>query len=449
MTGDDRSLRNSEVRPLWRGRALAVLGIVLVAFSLRSAVASLSPVVDHVARDFPMPSAVVGLIGTAPPVCFALFGLLTPLMERRLGLERVAVIALGAVTVGLVARGLAVDSTTLLIATALVFAGVGMANILMPPLVKKYFPDRLGLMMTLYTTVMAFSTFLPPLVAVPAADAAGWRVSLAMWAVFALAGTIPWIVMLLRSRTEAAASAAPSAASGDPVAAGSDHLSFEDAAALSTGPIVTAPSSSRVFSRLVRIPLAWTLAGVFGTSASMAYTAFAWLPTILVEHAGTTPQQAGLLLSLFAFTGLPASLIVPVLIVRFRATTALYVIGALGAVVGLLGLLLVPAPSIVWLWVLLYGLAGLLFPLALVLISIRAREPETAVALSGFVQSTGYVLAAVFPFLLGVLHTTTGGWQVPLIVLTALLVASIPAGVYAGRHITVEAAWERRHGRIW
>ncbi len=173
------------------------------------------------------------------------------------------------------------------------------------------------------------------------------------------------------------------------------------------------------------------------------------LPTILVEHAGTTPQQAGLLLSLFAFTGLPASLIVPVLIVRFRATTALYVIGALGAVVGLLGLLLVPAPSVVWLWVLLYGLAGLLFPLALVLISIRAREPETAVALSGFVQSTGYVLAAVFPFLLGVLHTTTGGWQVPLIVLTALLVASIPAGVYAGRHVTVEAAWERRNGRRW
>ncbi|MCE4027509.1 MFS transporter [Microbacterium sp. Au-Mic1] len=440
-----------EVRPLWRGRILAVLGIVLVAFSLRSAVASLSPVVDHVARDFPMPAAVVGLIGTAPPVCFALFGLLTPLMERRLGLERVAVIALGAVTVGLVARGLAVDATTLLIATALVFAGVGMANILMPPLVKKYFPDRLGLMMTLYTTVMAFSTFLPPLIAVPAADVAGWRVSLAMWAVFALAGTIPWIVMLLRARTEATAvgATAPPAETEDAAAAGTDRLSFEDATALSTGPIVTAPSSSRAFSRLARIPLAWVLAGVFGTSASMAYTAFAWLPTMLVEHAGTTPQQAGFLLSLFAFTGLPASLIVPVLIVRFQATTALYVIGAVGAVTGLLGLLLFPAPSIVWLWVLLYGLAGLLFPLALVLISIRARESETAVALSGFVQSCGYVLAAVFPFLLGVVHTATGGWQVPLIVLTALLVASIPAGVYAGRPVTVEAAWERRHGRRW
>lgn len=454
--GADPSRRAPRGRPLWQGRVLAVLGIVLVAFSLRSAVASLSPVVDHVARDFPMPAAVVGLIGTAPPVCFALFGLLTPLLERRLGLERLTVIALTAVTVGLVARGLAVDATTLLLATALVFAGVGMANILMPPLVKKYFPDRLGLMMTLYTTVMAFSTFLPPLVAVPVADATGWRVSLGMWAVFALAGTIPWVVMLLRARGEAGASSAPASAvlepgamAGDREADGSDQRGFEEAVVLSTGPIAVAPSSPRVFRRLMRIPLAWALVVVFGTSSSMAYTAFAWLPTIIVEHAGMSAQEAGLLLSLFAFTGLPASLIVPVLIVRFRATSVLYVIGAVAAMGGLLGLLLLPVPGVAWVWVLLYGMVGLLFPLALVLISIRAREPETAVALSGFVQSGGYVIAAVFPLLLGVVHTATGGWQVPLAILIAALFLSIPAGLYAGRHVTVEAAWERRHGRRW
>ncbi|MBS1675429.1 MAG: MFS transporter [Actinobacteria bacterium] len=436
-------------RPLWQGRTLAVLGIVLVAFSLRSAVASLSPVVDHVARDYPMPAAVVGLIGTAPPVCFALFGLLTPVLERRLGLERVTVLALAAVTVGLIARGVSVNSTTLLLATALVFAGVGMANILMPPLVKKYFPDRLGLMMTLYTTVMAFSTFLPPLVAVPVADAAGWRFSLAMWAVFALAGTIPWVLMLLRERRGSAPVLGAEEAVLGQAGRDPEHATFEDAAAIATGPIVVAPSNSGAFARLTRIPLAWTLVLLFGTSASMAYTAFAWLPSILVQHAGVTAQEGGFLLSVFAFTGLPASLIVPVLVVRFRATGVLYVVGALGAAVGLLGLLLWPVPALVWLWVVLYGLAGLLFPLALVLISIRAREPETAVALSGFVQSLGYVIAAIFPFIVGVVHTATGGWQAPLAVLIALLIVSIPAGVYAGRHITVEAAWERRHGRRW
>ncbi|WP_295014958.1 MFS transporter [uncultured Microbacterium sp.] len=442
-------------RPLWRGRVLAILGIVLCAFSLRSAVASLSPVVSLVAKEFPLDPAIIGLIGTAPPVCFAVFGLVTPLVERRLGLERVAVIALIAVTLGLVGRGFSVNAVTLVGATALVFAGVGMANILMPPLVKKYFPDRLGLMMTVYTTVMAFSTFLPPLVALPLAETAGWRTSLALWAVFALAGLIPWVAMILRERGSAVV---PEPVDPDPAPAherrtardGSTvDLSLEDAIAAATGPIGVAPAGGRIFARLSRIPLAWALAAVFGTSSTMAYVSFAWLPTVLVQYEGVSPQAAGALLSLFAFIGLPASLVVPLLVVRFRATTPLYLVGAIGGVAGLIGLVLFPSPTWAALWVSLFGLVGLLFPLALVLISVRAREAETAVALSGFVQSFGYVMAAVFPVLFGVLHGASGGWVVPLWVLAAVLVLSIPAGVAVGRAHTVEAAWERRNGRLW
>ncbi|MEI3849079.1 MULTISPECIES: MFS transporter [Microbacterium] len=437
------------------GRVLALLGIVLCAFSLRSAVASLSPVVDHIAVDFPLSSAVVGLIGTAPPICFAVFGLLTPLFERRLGLERVAVIALVAITAGLVLRGFAVDSITLLLATALVFAGVGMGNILLPPLVKKYFPDRLGAMMTVYTTAMAFSTFLPPLVAVPVADAAGWRFSLALWAAFAVTGLVPWLLLILRERAagrvEAAATPAPTKRADDErfLAEIEDEQAELDPAVVGTGPIVVVPASSRIFARVAGVPLSWAIALVFGTSSTMAYVAFAWLPTIVIDQAGVSPATAGLLLSFFAFIGLPGSLIVPVLIVRLQATLPLYLFGVLGGFVGLMGLLFAPSPSLVWLWVGLYGLVGMLFPLALVLISIRARTPASAVALSGFAQSAGYTLAAIFPLLIGMLHDTTGGWQVPLIVVASMLVVSVPAGIYVSRRRTVEDDWERRHARQW
>src|SRR5690606_11208002 len=95
----------------------------------------------------------------------------------------------------------------------------------------------------------------------------------------------------------------------------------------------------------------------------------------------------------------------------------------------------------------LFGLVGVLFPLALVLISIRARTPESAVALSSFVQSFGYVYAAAFPFLVGLLHAMTLAWTVPLVVTMAVLVVSIPFGLIAGRRRTVEEEWERRHGR--
>lgn len=434
----------TSARPLWRGRALAVIGILLCAFSLRSAVASLSPVVDLIGDDFEVSPAVLGVIGTLPPACFAVFGILTPMLERRLGIERLTVIALGAITVGLIGRGLAADTVGLLAGTAVIFAGVGMANILLPPLVKKFFADRLGVMMTIYTTTMAFSTFLPPLVAVPVADALGWRFSMAMWAAFALAGVIPWIVMLLRPATPAVADRR---APGHPVAEETAEPDDAEAVFAATGPIATAPTNLRLFARLARIPLVWALALTFATSSTMAYVSFAWLPSILIDTAGVDAATAGFLLSLWAFIGLPASLIVPVLVVRFQATRLLFVVGSLTALTGLVGLMLAPLPELLWLWMTLFGMVGLLFPLALVLISIRSRTPESAVLLSSFVQSTGYVLAAIFPLLVGILHDATGGWTVPLIAVAAVLVITFPAGIIAGRRVTVEDEWERRHGR--
>lgn len=431
-------------RPLWHGRVLAVLGIVLCAFSLRSAVASLSPLFDYVAADFPLSSAVVGLIGTAPPVCFAVFGLLTPLFERRLGLERVTVVALIGIAAGLVLRGFSVDSITLLLSTVLIFAGVGIGNILLPPLVKKHFPDRLGLMLTLYSTAMALSTFIPPLVAVPVADAAGWRLSLAMWGVFAVAGSIPWVLMLLRGSTEGAA--VPAAREAALSHGENANAETSEPATLVTGPIAVAPANSRVFARLIRMPLAWSIAVVFGTSSTMAYVSFAWLPTILVDRVGVSASMAGLLLSLFAFMGLPASLLVPLLVVRFQATKTLFIVAIACGAVGLAGLLALPSIALVGLWVALFGIVGALFPLALVLISVRARTPETAVALSSFVQSAGYLGAAAFPILLGIVHDQTGDWLVPLLVIGAVLVIAVPFGMIAGRRRTIEAEWERRHG---
>ncbi|MGM7667870.1 MFS transporter [Microbacterium sp. A93] len=429
-------------RPLWRGRVLAVLGILLCAFSLRSAVASLSPVIDYIAADFPLPAAVVGLIGTAPPVCFAIFGLCTPLLVRRLGLERVTIIALSAIAAGLVLRGFSIDSVSLLLTTALIFAGVGMGNILVPPLVKKYFPDRIGTMLTLYTTAMAFSTFLPPLVAVPVADAAGWRVSLGLWGVFAIAGVLPWIAMLVTGR--AVAQPAANAPLRVPETA---SVAASDPAELSTGPIAVAPANSGAFSRLIRLPLAWAIAVVFSTSSIIAYVSFAWLPTILSDVAGVSASTAGLLLSVFALMGLPASLLVPVLVVRFQATRQAYAVASVCGLLGVAGLLFWANPITVWLWVTLFGIVGVMFPLALVLISIRSRTPESAVALSSFVQSVGYIIAAGFPLLIGVLHEVTETWTIPLLVIGGVLIASIPFGFIAGRRRTVEEEWELRHGR--
>ncbi|MEV7756520.1 MFS transporter [Microbacterium sp. NPDC089180] len=396
--------------------ALAASAIVLLALTLRIAVASLSPLLLIIGRDFALPAAVVGLIGMAPPVAFALAGMVAPAIERRLGLERSVLIAAVVAAVMLGLRAAVVDAWTLLAATAGVFAAVGVANVLIPAVVKKYFPERIGLMTTVYTTTMAVATFTPPLVAVPLADAVGWRGSFAVWAVVALAAVVPWIAMSLRARA-------------------------------SRADMVEEPRTS-VLSRVVRVPQTWALVVTFAVNSSIAYGLFAWLPPLLIDVAGVDAATAGGLLALFAFMGLPVSLVVPLLVQRIGRTTPFYAAAVISGLLGAGGLLLAPTAATV-LWVVLIGIPPLLFPMVLVLFGLRTRAHETAVALSGLVQSVGYGLAALMPLAIGLTHEITGGWTAALVLLGLAVACAVPAGIVVARRESIEDAWERRTGRTW
>ncbi len=406
---------------LWRGRLLAFIGVVLVAFSLRSAVASLSPILTQIDADLGVPTWVAGLIGAAPPVCFAVFGVVTPVLERRFGLQRLAIAAMVVAAIALLARALAPDAVTLLAATTVLFAAIAVGNVVLPPLLKTYFPDRVGTMTAVYSTMLAVAAFVPPLVAVPIADAAGWRFSLGLWSVFAALAVIPWLVTLRRSRVSATADAA---------------------AAGSTSPDAPSPN---VLGRLVRLPSAWAIAVTFAVSASSVYASFAWLPLILVELAGVSNAAAGSLLALFGGMGLPWSILVPIIVTRWRRLGAIYAVAASAGLVAVAGLIVAPGAAVV-LWVVLLGTPQMLFPAALVLIQRKARTHEGTVALSGFAQSVGYAVAAVFPISFALLHEATGDWTAPLAMLGVLMLAAIPAGIIATRPRTIEDEWEQRHG---
>jgi CP family cyanate transporter-like MFS transporter len=406
-------------RPLWRGRVLALVGIVLVAANLRTAVTSLSPIFAEIDGDIGVGSVGLGLLGMLPPLCFALFGVFTPRLVRRLHLEPVLLLALGSIVAGHLVRSLAPNFAVLAIGSALCFAGIGIGNVVLPPLVKKYFPDRVGLVTSLYATVLSVSTFLPPLIAVPVADVAGWHVSLGVWSIVAMLAVVPWIGLIVRERRDARAAA------------------------------VTDPEIEEPRGRVLvhRSPIAWAIAAVFATSSLNAYAMFTWLPTIVTDVAGVTAAQGGLLLSLFSAMGVPASLIVPMLVARLRNVAVLVYVASACFVLGYLGLLLWPA-TLTWLWVLLAGLGPLLFPLALVLINLRTASHDGAVALSGFVQSVGYTLGALGPLVVSLLHAVTGSWTVPLLLLLATGALCAIAGRITGRPTTIEADLAaRRHGR--
>jgi CP family cyanate transporter-like MFS transporter len=393
----------ARVRPLWHGRAIALLGILLVAANLRTAVAALSPIFAEIRGEFPVSSIDVGLLGMLPPVCFALFGLIAPSFTRRLSLESVVLIALGVMLGGHLIRASASSFVVLAIGSAVTFAGMGVGNVLLPPLVKRYFPDRIGLVTSLYATVMSVSTLLPPLIAVPVADAAGWHVSVGMWGVVVLLAILPWLRILITRRPT--------------------HPD-RDAEVEAAEPAMA--------KRVWRSSLAWSMMLLFAVSSLNAYAMFAWLPQILHDVAGVPPLDAGALLSVYAGMGIPAGLLVPLLASRMKNVALLIYAGIAFFILGYLGLILVPGVA-TWLWVAFAGLGPLLFPLCLVLINMRTRTHAGAVALSGFTQGLGYTLGALGPLAVGVLHQLTSSWTLALVVLTGTVLAAAVAGALAAR----------------
>ncbi|KQV24858.1 CynX/NimT family MFS transporter [Yonghaparkia sp. Root332] len=420
------------------GRLLGVLGIVLIALNIRTAVAGLSPIAGRIDAEIPLDAAAIGLLGVVPPVAFAVAGIVAPWVAHRIGLERALLAAVVAMIVGHLLRGASLDYPGLLASTLLVLMGAGFGNILLPPAVKRYAPGRIGAVTAAYATMMSISTALPPLIAVPVADAAGWRLSLAMWGAAGVLALVPWVVLAMRpphpvitepvTIVDAPAPAAPADA--------------QDA----VGDIAADPvdeTDTRQFGRLARSRVVWGITIPFAISGVTAYSIFALMPLLLQDLAGLDAGRAGALLGLFAIVGLPLSLATPVVTARLRSPAPIMVGSVASFAVGFLGLALAPTLATP-LWMILLGAGQILFPMCLALISLRSRTSHRAVTVSGFVQAIGYGVAAVAPLGLGLLRTATGSWMPAIVILLLAALSTLVAIPLLRSGETIDDELERR-----
>ncbi|WP_084125500.1 MFS transporter [Demequina sp. NBRC 110054] len=396
------------------GKSLALAGVVLVALTLRTSIASLSPIVDAIRADLELDVATLATLGVLPPACFALFGMAGSRLAARLGLEATLVVAMAVTIVGHLVRALAPTIAVLIVGTLLGLAGMAIGNVLLPPIVKRYFPDRAGAITSLYATLIAVSTAVPPLVAAPVADAAGWRVSLGSWALLSAIAATPWLALVRSGRNV------------------NEDIEPDKAAI------------KRLQNAMWRSPLAWSLGVIFSVSAMNGYAMFAWLPTLLTETADLNATQAGALLSLYAALGIPLALLMPMLTERTDGAAWLLSLGMLATIVGNAGLALAPsaAPA---LWVAIAGLGPMLFPACLTMFHLRSRTEHGAAALSGFSQSVGYVLGLAGPLVVGVLYEHTGTWTAPLVFLSAVALPGLAATLIAARPTRIENETMRQY----
>jgi CP family cyanate transporter-like MFS transporter len=391
-----------------RGLPLIAVAIVLTALNLRTAVTSVGPVLEELEHGLGISSGLAGLVTTMPVLCFAALGFAGPPLSARFRDSHVLAGGLLAMAAGLVLRSVAGAFWLFLVGTVIAMVGGALGNVLLPSLVKRYFPHRTGLLVGAYSTAMslgaAVAAVVPQLI-VTASGPDGWRWALGIWAVVAAVSALPWLFVPARPGASRAASAA----------------------------VRIRP--------LLRSPLALALAVFFGVQALEAYVIIGWTAQYL-RDSGLSGAAAGLLLGVNSVVVIPVNAVVPVLTVRPRLQRPLLAVFMACYVAGWVGLW--AAPRIVpWLWMVLLSLGMGTFAMVLALLGMRARTPETTAALSTAVQGWGYLLAAGGPLLVGVLRGITGGYTGMFVLVLLGVVALSVTGWMVTRQRYVDDEVER------
>jgi MFS transporter, CP family, cyanate transporter len=386
-----------------------LVGLVLLALNLRPAAVSVGPVLAEVRAGLGMSGATTGLLTSLPVIAFAAFGASAPWLAARVGLHRVTMLALGCLVLGLAGRAAVPEQLEFLALSLLALAGMAVANVLLPSLVKLHFPERIGLVTAIYTTSLSIGLTAALILTVPISDAFGsWRAGLGVWAGVALVALVPWLGLVRRDR----------------------HLEE--------------PGRTIRYVEVLRTPLGLAMAAFFGLQSLLAYVVFGWFAQ-LWRDSGYSAGQAGLLVGTLAAVAIPLSLWAPTRLAKSADPRWLLFTVLACYPVGFVGLMVAPY-SLALLWALLVGIGTVTFPLILTLVGLRARTPEGTAALSSLTQSLGYLIAAAGPFTVGALYEATDAWTVPLLLLAVLAAPLLALAAYVARPHFIEDQLRPRVG---
>jgi MFS transporter, CP family, cyanate transporter len=346
------------------GRYIFPSVILLVGINLRPTMAAVAPLLDEIQHATGLDDTHAGLLTTFPIALMGLCLLATAQMQARLGGRRGIAIGIVLILASDLLRWHWTGAAPLLIAAGLGGLGIGLVQALMPAVIRHRAGARTARLMGLYSTAIMGGALISGTASPWVAQACGWPAALGIWALPALAASAAW---------------------------------WGAAPVCGEAPLIC--GRRLVYSKI----RAWLLLAFFGLGTGAYTLILAWLPPFYTQ-LGWSAEAAGALLGAVTFAEVIAGLAVSLWLAHSAdRRPALFV--AIGALfVGLLCLSLAPV-RFASLAVLLTGVGvGALFPLSLIVAMDHGENASDAGAIAGFVQGGGYVLAAVLPFIAGVLR---------------------------------------------
>jgi len=391
--------------------ALLVVAVAAAGFNLRTAITSVPPLFPDMQTTLHLSSATLSLLAATPVICFGVVSAFAAWLNRRYGEELILLVALILLTAGLLLRGLA-PGVMLFPGTVLAASAIAVLNVLLSSMAKRRWPERAGLLIGIYLTMLSVGAILSSLLSVPLYRSSGdsVRLALGVWAAPAAVAVLLWLPQLgyRHART------VPAAGGG------------------------TAPAPARAGVKVYRYALTWQVTAFMGLQSLLYYAALSWLPTIFQDR-GASAITAGNLLALMGVGNLATSLVVPVLAHRSPSQRGLVVPSLIGTAAGLAGCLWAPLGMAPF-WVLVLGVSqGSCLGLAIFFMMARAPNAGVAASLSAFSQSVGYLAASVGPLMVGLLHSATGSWDIPVALLLVFCAAELATGILAARPLVLPA----------
>lgn len=361
MTG----IKNTAYPPI-----IVFLALLMTILVMRGPITCVGAVAEEIIKTLQIGYPAYGFLNALPIACFGLFCAAAPAMSKRFGLLVTVLICLALILIGAAGR-LIPSYSVMLMATALIGIGIAVLNVLMPVLLRDYFPNNIALVMGVFTGFIGFPGSIGAYFSVPLLNAFGsLNAPLGLWVLMPALAITAWFTVPRAKRIAVAGGA----------------FQWD----------------------LLKKPLTWAVIFVMGMQSLTIYTTVAWLPTIL-NTLGFSASSAGLGSAVFLLVSAPASILTAAFIKAVGGErpaslimTASFAIGIvlwlLGGTWSFVGCVLAGIPQ------------GITFSMAMILMAKKTNSLSQLLVISSLAQGIGYVLAGFGPFICGLLYQGDGQW---------------------------------------